>query len=258
MSAPSFHTTDWFDGFVKSRGRGWTCRRARAFAAWRENYSDFAENGGRSICSLEASCLECRQHQHRYRLPTTRFVVPYTGSSEMKARSCIAACTLVLILCNFQGVALGQNVVPEAGGSVVKSSLATWDLALQRGGVLDGRVISVDGRALANAEVAVFREGQHVGSDQTSGGGKFQLPGLRPGVYQVVTPNGHGQYRVWALGTAPPNALPVAQIVDGSAQSGVVHQRGWNRGWVIGSLAAAGVIGGTIAIIDHNNNSPGS
>jgi hypothetical protein len=178
----------------------------------------------------------------------------------MKARLSIAACTLVVVLCNSSF----QNVVLGAGPAVATSSSAIADLTLQRGGVLNGRVISVDGKALENVEVAVFREGQHVGSGQTSGGGKFQLSGLRPGVYEVGTADGRERYRAWALGTAPPRAKLVAHIVDGGGQAGVNPQPRRSR-WLaptryrLAGIAIVGAaIGGTVAVIAHDSNSPGS
>jgi hypothetical protein len=177
----------------------------------------------------------------------------------MKARLSISACTLMLVLCNspFQNVVRGADVAAE------KSSSAISDLALQKGGVLNGQVISVQGNSLPNTEVAVFRLGQQVASEKTQADGKFQFTGLRPGVHEVVTADGREQFRVWAPGTAPPRAKLVARIVDGShhrfPHARPIVRGGFNAGRLLGFGVGVGIVGGTAAIISNNvSSSPGS
>jgi hypothetical protein len=179
----------------------------------------------------------------------------------MKARLSISACTLMLVLCNspFQNVVRGADVAAE------KSSSAISDLALQKGGVLNGQVISVQGNSLPNAEVEVFRLGQQVASEKTQADGKFQFTGLRPGVHEVVTADGREQFRVWAPGTAPPRAKLVARIVDRGSPPRFSNaprpgfRGGLNPGRLLGFGVGVGIIGGTAAIISNNvSSSPGS
>jgi hypothetical protein len=217
---------------------------------------------GHSI-SFEKSWLTSRLLQQPEYPSNNCFLFHTLGYSEMKARLSISACTLMLVLCNssFQNVVRGADVAAE------KSSSAISDLALQKGGVLNGQVISVQGTSLPNAEVAAFRLGQQVASEKTQADGKFQFTGLRPGVHEVITAGGREQFRVWAPGTAPPRAKLVARIVDGSRQTfsraprrgRLLNRGGLNSGRLLGFGVGVGIIGGTAAIISNNvSSSPGS
>lgn len=182
----------------------------------------------------------------------------------MHARLSVATCTLAALFCHLSVL---QNPVLGQALAVASSQPVVADLALQKGGVLSGQVVSGQGSAVANAEVSVLLRGKSIVSGQTSAGGEFHFAGLRPGVYDVVTPGGHQQYRVWAPGTAPPNAVPVARIVDGSSQTQLVQYWGppayrpRGRGGpsmapLIGVGLAAAAIGGIVAIIEDDDNTP--
>lgn len=181
----------------------------------------------------------------------------------MKAWLSISACALTFVLCNLSP----QQTVLAAGAAVEDSSPTIADLALQDGGVLNGHLISVQGNALANADVAVYQRGQRVATKKTAADGKFQIAGLRPGVYDVVAADTRKQYRAWAPGTAPPNAKLVARFIHPGAPPKVVFPRAYRQRWLSprglqpGELLrfglTAGAIGGTAAAIGYNV-SPGS
>ena len=93
------------------------------------------------------------------------------------------------------------------------------------GGVLHGQVVSVQGTGVAGAPVFVRTQDRDVATATTAADGTFKVQGLKGGVYQVSTLQGHGVYRLWSAGTAPPAAQNGAVVYTQSSvvDSNVVH-----------------------------------
>ncbi len=89
------------------------------------------------------------------------------------------------------------------------------DVALRDGGVLVGRVVNADGVGQPGAPVSIRYEDKVLASAKAGPEGYFAFKGLHGGVYQLTTTDGHGVYRVWSLGSAPPAAQPVAALIEG-------------------------------------------
>jgi len=102
---------------------------------------------------------------------------------------------------------------------------AILDVALSDGGMLHGRVVSVQGTGVAGAPVFVRAQNRDVATATTAADGTFAVQGLKGGVYQVATVQGHGIYRLWSAGTAPPAAQNGAVVYTQSTvvDSNVVH-----------------------------------
>ena len=145
-------------------------------------------------------------------------------------------------------------------GAYASPKSNTSDIALQKGGVLQGQIVNAQGAPLANSRVSLFLAGKEVTRVATNKNGQFTVMGLKGGIYQVAT-NGHqGVYRCWAPHTAPPKATKGLFIVANSdvvrAQdcgSGVKCGSGCGGGGLIGWMAdhpviTAGAIGAAIAI----------
>ncbi len=90
------------------------------------------------------------------------------------------------------------------------------DVALGKGGVLVGQVVDVQGAAISEAPVSLRLRDKELVAAKTSPDGYFAFKGLRGGVYQITTTEGHGVYRAWAAGTAPPAAERGALLVSGA------------------------------------------
>jgi hypothetical protein len=120
----------------------------------------------------------------------------------------VAALGICVLLPGLTAVAADSLPAPE--GAV---PLAT-DVALHDGGALIGQVKDSGGLAQAAVRVSLQdAQGQEVFTAVTDQQGEFQVQGVRPGVYQIVTPHARGMYRLWAPGTAPMSAKPVVLLV---------------------------------------------
>lgn len=99
------------------------------------------------------------------------------------------------------------------------------DVALARGGLLQGQVIDAEGAAMKAVPVSVWFENQQVATAVSDDNGQFSVSGLRGGVHQVAAGQGAGVYRLWTAEAAPPTAKPGTVSVPG--QSIVRGQNGY-------------------------------
>ena len=119
-----------------------------------------------------------------------------------------------------KGVVVGLSTLglclpaPLLASGPARGPVAT-DVALQEGGVLVGQVVSPQGTGMAGISVMLRSQGKTVQTVTTGKEGYFAAKGLRGGVYQLVAQDGHGVYRVWTRGTAPPIAQQGAVLVVG-------------------------------------------
>ena len=96
--------------------------------------------------------------------------------------------------------AVGSLPAPEG------CSLVVTDVALHDGGVLAGQVSDSNGVPQADVRVSLQdTQSQEVAAGVTDQQGAFRVQGVRPGVYQIVTPQARGFYR---LGRALPRLRP--------------------------------------------------
>jgi hypothetical protein len=121
------------------------------------------------------------------------------------------------------------------------------DVALRDGGVLIGQVVDGQGAAMANVPVSLKAEQHELAVAKTSKEGYFKFKGVRGGVYQLTAAEGHGIYRVWSPGTAPPAAEEGALLVNSDdvvrGQSG-----GGLKGFLTNPLVIAGVVATAVAV----------
>jgi hypothetical protein len=108
----------------------------------------------------------------------------------------------VLVLMATLGICL-----PEAAfAAAPPPPPAVTDIALADGGVLHGQVVDLQGGRAANLPVSIKAQDREVARAVTTADGRFAVPGLRGGVYQLAAGDGQGIYRVWAPKTAPHTA----------------------------------------------------
>ena len=107
-------------------------------------------------------------------------------------------CTLVLL------IATPQFSLAAAPKAEKKRSPLLTDIALQKGGVLVGRLTDKEGN-LRDKQKIILRLDQEVVAEVTTGkNGQFQVKGLQGGIYEVASEHGAGSFRAWADDTAPP------------------------------------------------------
>jgi hypothetical protein len=150
--------------------------------------------------------------------------------------------------------------LPQVAFAVEPASTpAVVDVALGDGGMLHGQVVDLQGSAVAGVPVSVKAQNRDVAATTTGADGSFNIQGLRGGVYQVATVQGHGVYRLWTAGTAPPAAQTAAVIYTQSGNhvvdSNVVvyTQNGEGEGGTLKMLLTnpiviAGVVATAIAV----------
>jgi hypothetical protein len=129
------------------------------------------------------------------------------------------------------------------------------DVALSDGGVLRGQVVNPQGAPLAYQALAVRQRERTIATARTDQDGRFSISGLPGGVYQIVTADSSGIYRLWAPRTAPPAAQPAALVVVGQQMVRGQAPGGGVRAWLTSPWVLAGLLGAAIIIpIALNNN----
>jgi len=120
---------------------------------------------------------------------------------------------------------------------------AVVDIALSDGGMLQGQLVDLQGANVSGVPVSVKTQDRDIATTTTTADGRFAVKGLRGGVYQVAAGQGHGIYRVWSAGTAPP-----------AAQNGaIVYTQGGMGGGSLKTLLSnpiviAGVVATAVAV----------
>ncbi|NQU26262.1 MAG: carboxypeptidase regulatory-like domain-containing protein [Candidatus Nealsonbacteria bacterium] len=140
--------------------------------------------------------------------------------------------------------------------SQARSSIV-GDVALTGEGVLHGQVIDAQGLPIESTPVTIFDQNQRSWTTETDQHGRFQFPGLRGGVYQLVAVGGRASYRVWAHGTSPPTARQAALVVAGDeavrGQGGLAFLL--SNPWFIVAAVATAV---AVPVAIHNSEPPAS
>lgn len=130
---------------------------------------------------------------------------------------------------------------PSPGSPVV-------DVALREGGLLVGQVVDEQGVGLGNVPVSLRQQDRELVAGKTNHDGTFGFKGLRGGVYQIVADQGHGVYRVWTVGTAPPAAQDGALVVSGNPVVRGQECRSGFAAFITNPLVVAGVVATAIAV----------
>lgn len=137
----------------------------------------------------------------------------------------------------------------------------TVDVALGAEGLLRGQAVNAQGRPVPLTRVSLRQNDREVATTVADRDGRFLLPGLRGGTYQLVAGQASVTYRLWQAHMAPPSATQAALVVVDGRQ--VLAQQGplgyWlTNPWVVAGLVAAAV---AIPVAIHNHqvdNQPSS
>jgi len=119
----------------------------------------------------------------------------------------------VLVSLAVLGLCAPQTLLAKAES--VSPRPVVVDVALTDDGVLVGQVVNSQGTALANAPVVVWSQNHPITRVVTDERGRFAVGGLRAGVYQLATVQGHSACRLWAPGGAPPTCQKGVLLVSG-------------------------------------------
>lgn len=167
----------------------------------------------------------------------------------MKAARMVRSAAVVL-------AAVGLCLPQIAFAATPASTPAVVDIALADGGVLQGQVVDLQGAGVTGVPVTVKTKDRDVAVTTTEAHGKFAVQGLHGGVYQVAAGQGHGVYRLWSAGTAPPAAQQGAIVYtqNGAAPRGTLKMLLTNPIVIAGVVATA--IAVPVALANSNPSSP--
>lgn len=126
---------------------------------------------------------------------------------------------------------------------------AVADVALADGGTLHGQVLDSQGGGVAGVPVSLRTQDRDVAATATANDGHFAVSNLRGGVYQVAAGQGHGIYRLWTAGTAPPSARNGAIVYTQNGNGG-----GGLKMFLSNPIVIAGIVATAIAVPVVLNN----
>jgi hypothetical protein len=129
------------------------------------------------------------------------------------------------------------------------------DVELGSGGLLVGRLLDSNGRPLAAAEVTIASDNKALATTRTDDQGVFAVSNLRGGVHAIATAENVQVCRLWAPGTAPPQApKSIDMVSDSNVVRGQYGPPPGNRFirsakvWATNPFIVGGVVAAAIAI----------
>lgn len=152
---------------------------------------------------------------------------------------------MALALATFSMVVPLQPIYASAPAPV---ATAARDVALAKGGVLNGQILTEAGTAAANEVVSLMVEGKEVARTTTNTRGQFRFANLRGGQVVIATRHGSQPLRAWQANTAPPVATEGVLLTTEALTLRA------NEGGLLGALGNGGlggllVLGGIAGIV---------
>ncbi len=131
----------------------------------------------------------------------------------MKSRTAILS-----RLCNacLAAAILAQNPLAAAQHSTTSENPAArlTDVALGENGVLQARVVDLQGRPVPGETVTILHGGREIAATTSDAAGLAAVSGLRPGIHTITTPMGAVVCRFWNSESAPPAAVRLPAVVS--------------------------------------------
>lgn len=117
------------------------------------------------------------------------------------------------------GMLVPSGVVEAAEASAkrakaINPATVIRDVELTKEGSFHGQVLNAKKEGSNGVVISIRHDRKEVKRAKSDAQGRFAVTGLKPGIYYVVAGTGHGLYRVWKEGTAPPKALKTARIIS--------------------------------------------
>lgn len=153
-----------------------------------------------------------------------------------------------------KSLVVALSCVGLLSGQLAQAASPIQDVALQPGGRLVGQVVDEQARPQAATRLAVVADGEAVAVATTDQDGRFEVQGLKAGVYVIQTADTGRVYRAWAADTAPPAAVGELLVVnDGTVVRGLgggaaPAKSGGHFGWLANPWVLAGIVAAAIAI----------
>lgn len=135
------------------------------------------------------------------------------------------------------------------------------DVALSRGEILTGVVVDPTGTPVHSAPVALLQSGRELARTNTDRLGRFAFQGLRGGVYQIVASDSAGVFRVWAAGTSPPAARPLAVLIRNPLivrGQGPLHDLFFSDAFVLSAVVIGAIVVPFAILNSRDNHKAGS
>lgn len=168
--------------------------------------------------------------------------------------------TALVLLAGF-GTLLPQQLVTAAEKTTTTQSAkaALLDVSLDKDGKLVGYVVDAQGKPQADQAVTIAQGRVIVAKATSDSKGRFEVKGLKGGVYTVESAKGTAGYRVWTTTAAPKASKQFAVVVKDNnlvrAQDGMGLPGTEDLGGILlGSAAITGVIVGSIALHDADQS----
>ncbi len=146
-------------------------------------------------------------------------------------------------------MAAGNEAVASSGAARPASAPAirVHDVALQPGGLLVGQLLNEQMQPLGGSRVAIRANGQTAAATKTDANGVFAVAGLRGGVHEVVAGDSTEVCRLWAPGTAPPEAESHLRYIPGKGnlvrgQWGPPPSYNSMKNWVTNPWVVGGIV----------------
>ena len=142
----------------------------------------------------------------------------------------LAMVTLVLVLPPTK-FAVASQPPSRPAAALSPSGSEIGDVALGRGGRLQGQMVDPQGTAIPGVTVTISNREQELARTVTNQEGNFAFTGLRGGLYMVSAQGQHTLKRLWSESTAPPTARGGMLLVS--------HDSLAVRGQMIGGMLGA-------------------
>ena len=154
-------------------------------------------------------------------------------------------------------LACGGLLIPHnslADNTSIQPLAVMTDVALTKGGILQGQLVDTTGLPVEGADVEVRSKSCVVGHGLTDEKGDFVVSELRGGVYQVVAAGKECIIRAWSPGTAPPVAQRGLLVVAGDLTVRGGAGQIFTNPWLLAFVAAL-AIGIPLSLDDSKTSS---
>lgn len=156
----------------------------------------------------------------------------------------------LVVFCLSIALAAQGTLSPVIAAEQQATSGRIQDVELGARGMLATRVVDLQGKPVAGAEISVMFGDKVIATTVSDETGLAVVSGLRPGLHTIATPMGGTACRFWNEDTAPPSAVSIPAVV-----SDVSLVRGQFGAFNLPMLLYAGAtIAAVIIAVDANNN----
>jgi hypothetical protein len=118
-------------------------------------------------------------------------------------------------MCLPTSVVVGGETAVGLATADPRAGSAIHDVALAPGGLLVGQLMDETMQPMRGASVVIKIDGKTAVATSTDANGVFAATGLRGGMHEITTGESTKHCRLWAPGTAPPQAVANLRYIPG-------------------------------------------